>query len=166
MTPERFECGGEETRAEAFAERRQPVEQFWSRRDAVVHRDFVKQVAAERIEPAGDAIVRVGVECEFAKNIVVQTEHDFGFGTRALIFAFREKLRDGEEAIGYALHRGDDYDNVRAASDRLHQLRGVQHALSTEQRSAAELEGDDLSAIAKRVACRTNICRCAIEMRG
>jgi hypothetical protein len=96
--------------------------------------------------------VRVGIECEFAKNIVVKTEQDFGIGTRALISTFGKKLRDGEEAIGDALHRGDDYDNVRSASDRLHQPRGVQHALSTEQRRAAELEGDDLSAIAKRVA--------------
>ncbi len=128
-----LECGGKQARAEAFAERRQPVEQLWSGCYVFVRRDFVKQVAAERIEPVGDAVVRVGIEGEFAKNIMVQTEQDFGIGTRALIFAFGEKLRDGEEAIGYALHRGDDYDNVRAASDRLHQPRGVQHALSTEQ---------------------------------
>ena len=74
---------------------------------------------------------------------MVKTEQGFGIGTRALILPFGEKLRDGQKAIGDALHRGEENDNVRAASDRLHQSRGVQHALSTEQRGAAELEGDE-----------------------
>jgi hypothetical protein len=117
-----------------------------------VHRDFVKQVAAQRIKPVGNAVVGFDIEREFAKNIVVKTEQGVGIGARALISTFGKKLRDGEKAIGDTLHRGDDHNDVGAPRDRLHQFSGAQHALCAEQRSAAELEGNDSLAMTKNVA--------------
>jgi hypothetical protein len=116
----------------------------------------VKQVAAQRIELVGNAVVGFDIEGEFAKNIVVKTEQGFGIGTRALISTFGKKLPDGEKAIGNSLHRGDDHDDVGAPRRRLHQFSGVQHAFCAEQRSAAELEGNDSLAMTKNVARLTD----------
>jgi hypothetical protein len=96
------------------------------------------------------------IEREIAKNIVVKAEQGFGIGTRALISTFGKKLRDGEKAIGNSLHRGDDHDDVGAPRRRLHQFSGAQHAFCAEQRSAAELEGNDSLAMTKNVARLTD----------
>jgi hypothetical protein len=118
----------------------------------------VKQVAAQRIKLVGNAVVGFDIEREFAKNIVVKTEQGFGIGPRALISTFGKKLRDGEKAIGHALHRGDDHDDVGATRHRPHQFGSAQHALCAEQRGATELEGNDSLAMTKNVACLTDTC--------
>jgi hypothetical protein len=95
-------------------------------------------------------------EDEFAKNILVKTEQGFGIGPRPLISTFGKELRDGKKPIGDTLHCGDDHDDVCAPRDRLHQFSGAQHAFCAEQRSAAELEGNDSLAMTKNVARLTD----------
>ena len=98
----------------------------------VVGRDFVKQVAAQRVERVRNAIMRFVVERQIAQNVVVLAEKGFGIDAGALIFTLGKKLRDGKQAVGNPFHCGDDNHNVRVTSDRLNQRRGMQHALRAE----------------------------------
>ena len=82
---------------------------------------------------------------------MVKLEYRLGFGTRALILAIRESLRDGEKPVGDTLHRGDDHHDLRGLRDRPDETGGVEHALRAKQRRAAKLERDDRLATAKRV---------------
>src|SRR5580704_15350276 len=88
--------GGEQAGAEAFAKGREAVEELRRCSDMVMDRDFVKQVAAQRVERVRNAIMRFVVERQIAQNIVVQVEKSFSIDACALIFTLGEKLRDGK----------------------------------------------------------------------
>ena len=56
-TPELLKRGGKESRAEALAKRREPIEKLGGGGDVAVRGNFVEKIAAERIEFVSDAIV-------------------------------------------------------------------------------------------------------------
>jgi hypothetical protein len=91
----------------------------------------VKEIAAERVKLVRKAIVLFRFERQFVDNAVVQPEDGFGLGARVLVFAFGKELRDGEKAVGDALHRGDNHDDLRCLRNGPDQAGGMQHALGT-----------------------------------
>jgi hypothetical protein len=92
--------------------------------------------------------VVAGIERQFAKYVVMEAKERLGFGAGAHVLAVRQELRDGQQAIRDTLHRRDDHDDLRCLRYRPDQAGGVKHSLGTEQRSAAELKGDNCFAIA------------------
>ena len=110
----------------------------------------MKQVATERIEFARDAIVRVAFKTELAQRIVMQSQNEFGFDARAIILAIGQKLRDREQLVGDALHRGDDDNDVGILGNWFHEFCGMQHARGAEQRSPAKFERYDFLATTKQ----------------
>jgi hypothetical protein len=77
------------------------------------------------------------------KHVEVEMNDPFGFITRMGTLSFDEGARDGEQTVGGALHRRHNDDHVCAPRSRADKVRGMHHALGSEQRAAAKLEGDD-----------------------
>jgi hypothetical protein len=102
----------------------------------------VEQIAAKGREFARDAIVFVRVKSQIIQHIEMEPQNSFRFGERALLLAFTQRLRDFQQAIGDALHSGNYDDHLHALRRGPHETGGVQHALGTQQRAAAEFEGD------------------------
>jgi hypothetical protein len=138
-----LERGSEQPCAETFAEGREPVEKLGSGGDVTVRGNFVKKIAAERIEFVSDAIAVFDGKREIAQNVVMKVKNGLGFRTRALVLAVREGLRDGEQPIGDPLHRGDDYNDLGRLCHGADETSGMKHALSAEQRRPAKLKCGD-----------------------
>jgi len=81
------------------------------------------------------------------KNIEVESQDELGLAARAGQFAIGKSASGGEKMIGDALHRGDDQSDVGCPRGVTNETGGMKHALRTEKRAAAELEGDDVSAL-------------------
>jgi nitrogen fixation/metabolism regulation signal transduction histidine kinase len=127
-----FEGGGEEARAETFAERSEAIEKLIGslrRYSRVARPEFVEQVSTEGIELAGDAIVIGGIERKSMQNIKVQLQNGLRFDARALMVAVSKCLGNAQQAIGDALHGGDDHNDPHASREGANQCCRMQHAL-------------------------------------
>jgi hypothetical protein len=102
----------------------------------------VEQIAAQRAEVAGDAILFVGIEAQVIQNIEVCAQDSFRFRARALAFAFTKGSRDSEQAIRDALHRRNHYDHLHALRRCADEAGCMAHTLGTQQGTTAELECD------------------------
>ena len=89
----------------------------------------MKEIAAERVELVRNSIAPADVQPQIAKHIVMEAKKGFCFGTRALIPAVCERLRDGNEPVRDTLHRGDDHDDPRCCCYGPDETGGVEHAL-------------------------------------
>src|SRR5690348_14829586 len=121
----------------------------------------MQKVAAEKLQAAADTLVGLFVEAKFVKHIEMKMKQGFGLGSRARKIAVGERAGDTEQAVGDALHSGDDHDDVRGLRGGAGQRGGVEHSLGPEQRRAAKLKGDHRlmkwrrhRACAKRVKAR------------
>jgi hypothetical protein len=103
----------------------------------------MKKIAAEGNDLVSHAIVLAGFEAQVVENIEVKAENGFRFCARFLILTVDERLRDGEKAIGDALHRRDNHSDLRCLGHGPDKTGGVEHAFGAEQRGAAKLKRDD-----------------------
>src|SRR5436189_276550 len=67
-----------------------------------------------------------------------------GFMAGVAELAARERSRNGKEMVGDALHGGDNHGDIGRSSGGSNEACGMEHAVCTEKRTAAELESDDL----------------------
>ena len=67
-------------------------------------------------------------------------------------FAIGERSSNGKKMIGDALHGGDDHGDAGCLSGGANEACSMEHAVRTEKRAAAELEGDDVSVLLVRAA--------------
>ena len=104
----------------------------------------MEKIAAEKLKTAADAIVLLFAELQILEDIEVEVDEALGFVARVGKFSMGESLRDGEQAIGDALHRGDYDDDAGVFRSLADQAGGVQHSFGTEQRAAAKLECNDI----------------------
>jgi hypothetical protein len=72
-------------------------------------------------------------------------EQELGFATGVAEFASGKRVSDGEKTVSDALHGGDDDADAGSLRGVANEARGVEHAIGTEQRAAAELEGDNVA---------------------
>jgi hypothetical protein len=142
-----FKRGGKEPGAEAFAKGGEAVEELSAGRDGAMSWNFVKKVASQELQLAAHAKVILFAEAQIVKNIKVERQDEFGFVARASQFAMGESASDGKKMVGDTLHRGDDQSDVGCPRGATNETRGMEHALRTEKRAAAELEGDDIPAL-------------------
>jgi hypothetical protein len=157
-----FERGGKEARAQTFAERGEAIEKLGAGGDAALGRNFVKKIGAEKLEFTADAEPIVFFEMQIAQDIEVEFQEIFDFAAGVDEFSIGESASDGKKMIGDAFHRGDDDGDVRDGRGGADETRGVEHALRTEKRAAAEFEGDDV----KRSRAAPPGAMIAIDQRG
>jgi hypothetical protein len=138
-----FERGGEETRAESFAEGSETIGEFFGGDDGTLLGNLVEKIAAEKLKAAADAVVLLFGKLEILKDTEMEMDEPFGFITRESELSFSKRMRNGEETIGDTLHGGDHDDEASILRGGANQTRGVQHALRAEERAAAKLQGDD-----------------------
>jgi len=93
------------------------------------------------------------VELQIVKHIEVQIQDELGFVASVSEFAARERPSNGKEMVGDALHGGDNHDDMGRPGGGPNEARGVEHAVRTEKRTAAELESDDLPELPGYPAC-------------
>jgi hypothetical protein len=77
----------------------------------------------------------------------VERQNEFGFAAGVGKLSINESSRDGQKMIGDTLHSGDDHGDMRRQRSGANETRGVEHAIGTEKRGAAELESDDVSGL-------------------
>jgi len=54
----------------------------------------------------------------------------------------RKCVSDGEQMVGNTLHGGNNHGDARLASGGADKTCGMKHAIRTQQRAAAKLQGD------------------------
>src|SRR5689334_13788827 len=113
----------------------------------------MKKVAAQKLQLAAHAKVRVLVEMEIVEHIEVKVQKELGFAASVGEFAIGERTSDREKMIGDALHGGDDHGDVRSVRGGAHEARSVEHAIGTKKRAAAELESDNVAGLLVLPAC-------------
>jgi hypothetical protein len=86
------------------------------------------------------------------ENIEMRTQHSFRFRARAFALVLTERLRDPQEAIRNALHRRNHHDHLHLLRHWAYETSGMQHALGTQQGTAAKLKGDH-----RLASCRSGI---------
>src|SRR5215470_14621489 len=92
-----------------------------------------------------DALVIEFAQLRLKKHISMQPEQCVGFALCFPEISGIDQLRQGKQLIRDALHCGDHNRDARSSCSLLHETRRVQHALRAKERSAAELERDDVS---------------------
>jgi len=118
-----FESGGEEPGAEAFAKGGETIEKFGTGGDSAVNGDFMKKVAAQELQLAADAKVRILsgrdqsggtalAKTEIVKHVEVKIQEQLGFAAGVSELAIGERVSDGEKMIGDALHGRDDHGDA------------------------------------------------------
>jgi hypothetical protein len=147
-----FQCGGEKTSAEAFAEGREAIREFRSVFDVATLRNLVEEIAAEEMKLAPDAVVLRRGEMEILEHIAVKMDKAFGFIASVSKPAIGESARDREETVGDTLHGGNDDGDIRGARGGADETSCVHHALSSQKRGAAEFKGDNVPPGSLRVS--------------
>jgi hypothetical protein len=138
-----FERGGKEARAETLAEGRQAIGKLGAGRNAAERRNFVEKVAAEKLQTTADAVMLFVRETEILKHIGMKEHEPLRIVAGAGKFPIGESADDGKKAVGNALHGRDNHDHMRRVCGGADETCGVKHALGTEKRGTAELEGND-----------------------
>ena len=168
-----LERGGEQARAEAFAERRQPVEQLWSRRDAVVQRELREagrgraNRARARRDRARRRRVRVRAEHRGANEAGLRLRHalvDFCVPREVARCARRRRLRlsSRRRLRQRASSRATGFTSPAACNMRSAPSSDVPPNL---KRRFLRRGGDCESRESPMPRCEQSA-RCAIEMRG
>jgi hypothetical protein len=139
-----FERGGKEARAQAFSKRSEAIEQFGAGSDVALGRYFVKKIAAEQFEFTANPEMVVFFELQIMQHLEVERQENFDFAAGVSKFSVGQSVRDQKKMIGDTLHGGDDHGDERDSRGAAHETRCVEHALRTEQRAAAEFEGQDV----------------------
>jgi hypothetical protein len=142
-----FEGGGEEPGAEAFAKGGEAIEELRAGGNAGVNRDFVKKIASQELQLAADAQVIHIAELQSVKHIEVKIQDELGFAASVGGLAIGESASNGKKMIGDALHGGDNHGDGGRAGSGANKACGMEHAVRTEERAAAELEGDNVPAL-------------------
>jgi hypothetical protein len=91
-------------------------------------------------------------QLQIVKHIEVKIEDQFGFAAGMCELAIGESASNGKEMIGDALHGGDDRGDAGCPRGGANKTRSMEHAVCTEKRTAAELEGDYVPALLARGA--------------
>jgi hypothetical protein len=113
--------------------------------DAAVKRDFVKKIAREELQFTADAKVLAVIQSQITKDIAMEIEEEFCFAAGMGKLASGERAGDGEELISDAFHGGNNDHDARIPSGGVNEAGGVEHSFSTEQRTAAKLESDEIA---------------------
>jgi len=118
-----FESGGEEPGAEAFTKGGETIKKFGTGGDSAVKGNFMKKVAAQELQLAADAKVRIlndadrarsnaVAEMEIVKHVEVKIQKQLSFAAGMRELAIGERVSDGEKMIGDTLHGGDDHGDA------------------------------------------------------
>jgi hypothetical protein len=91
-------------------------------------------------------------ELQIVKHIKVKVQDEFGFAAGMRELATCESAGNRQEMIGDALHGGDDHGDAGGPRGGANETCGMEHAVRTEKRTAAELEGDYIPALLGRAA--------------
>jgi hypothetical protein len=142
-----FEGGGKKPCAETFAKRGQAIEEILASGDAGASGDFVKQIASQELQSAADAQAVILGEVQIMKDIEVKSQDELGLAAGVCELAIGERASDRKKMIGDALHGGDDHGDSRCLDSGANEACGVEHAVRTEKRAAAKLEGDNVSGL-------------------
>jgi hypothetical protein len=143
---------GEEARAEAFSKRRETIEKLGIGSDAAFGGHLVKQIAAEKLDFPADAEFVVLFQMQVLQDFEVERQESLDFAAGVSELSICKSVGDGKKMIGDALHRGDDYRDIRGGRGAADQTRGVEHTLRAEQRAAAKLEGHNIKRLGDRRA--------------
>jgi hypothetical protein len=149
-----FQSGGKEAHAESFSEGSEAIGEFRGGNDTADPRHFVEKIATKKLQTATDAVVGLLNKLKILKHVEVQMNYAFGFIARLGKPSFSESSRDGEKMIGDTLHRRDHHNRIGVFDSRTDQTGGVQQALGSKQRAAAELQGDNILLGASRAVTR------------
>jgi len=128
-----------------------------------VGRNFVKKVPSQELQLPAHAKAIVLAELQIAKHHEVKIHDEFGFAAGMRELAIGESASNRKEMIGYALHGGDDHDDVGCPRGGANEACGMEHAVRTEKRTAAELEGDEVPAL---LACPPARCSRSCKAAG
>ncbi len=142
-----FERSGEEPGAETFAKGGEAIEEFGAGSNGAVSWNFMKKVASQELQLAADAEAFLVAELQIVKHIEVKIQNQLGFVAGMRELAARESASNGKEMVGDALHGGDDHGDIGCLRRGANEACGMEHAVSTEKRTAAKLESDDVPAL-------------------
>src|SRR5207244_11068277 len=106
--------------------------------------NFVEKNRTQKLQLMVHAKAFLFAELHFKKHIEVNIQDEHGFMAGVGKFAASERSSNGKEMVGDALHGGDNHGDIGRSRGGSNEACGMEHAVCTEKRTAAELESDDL----------------------
>jgi hypothetical protein len=107
-------------------------------------RSVVQEIVAEGLQFALDAVVLLRLKLKIAKHLYMDMEKVFGIAARVGAASGFKGASNRQQAIGHALHGGDDHHDLSIEDRFADEIRGMQHAFSSQQRATAKFERENV----------------------
>src|SRR5262249_29726508 len=106
-------------------------------------RNLVKKIAPEEPKLVKGGTAFFAIESgQLIESVLVKANHGFRLESGTLSISSTDEMSDVEEAIRHSFHRRNDHNHAGMAGGIFYEAGCVEHSFGTEERRAAEFEGE------------------------